>query len=150
MSDRWETDALTDLVGRKLRALLQLRELTARQPALIAEEDTPTLLRVFAAKQTLLDEIRRLDEQLEPFRHQAPESRVWRSPEHQARCRLAAEQCRRLVEEIKATEVRDRDALVARRTAVACQLDAAHAAAAARSAYRPAAASGGFEWVSET
>jgi hypothetical protein len=150
MSDRLETDILAELVERKLRVLVQLRELTVRQPSLIATDDMKTLLRVFAAKQKLLEEIQRLDSHLEPFRSQDPQERVWRSADLQIRCRGAAEQCRRLVEEIKAAEKRDKLDLIERRDTTARQLEEAHAAAAARTAYRPTIASGGFDIQSES
>ncbi|MBW3598421.1 MAG: flagellar export chaperone FlgN [Planctomycetes bacterium] len=134
-----DTDALAELVARKLRVVTQLRELTVRQPALIDSDDMKTLLRVLSAKQRLLEEVQRLDARLERFRRQDPEARVWRSPEDRRRCRAAAEQCQRLVEEVKALEAKDKDALVRRRSAVSQELDHAQAAAEARNAYQPVA-----------
>ncbi len=150
MGDRMETDILAELIGRKLRALLQLRELTLRQSTLIADDDTQTLLRVFAAKQKLLEEILRLDRELGPFRVQAPEDRVWRSPDDRVRCRHAAEYCQRLVEEIKTAEKRDCNELIDRREALGRQLETANAAADARSAYQSTSAATRIDLSSET
>jgi hypothetical protein len=150
MSEFLPTDALARLVDAKLRALSQLRELTVRQAPLIADDDARTLLRVFAAKQRLLEEIQRLDCEIEPFRSQDPDQRQWRSPEHRAQCAEAAERCRLLVEEIKTSEVGDRAELIERRDAVARQLEEAHAAAAARDAYRLEDAAGGLNLISES
>jgi flagellar biosynthesis/type III secretory pathway chaperone len=136
MSEPWETDTLARLIDSKLRVLAQLREITLRQAPLIAADDARTLLRVFAAKQKLLEEIQRLDQELEPFRSQDPEERKWRTPELRAKCAAAAERCRQLVEEIKASELRDRSGLIERRDGIARRLEEAHAAAAAREAYR--------------
>jgi hypothetical protein len=150
MSDAWETDTLAELVDRKLRVLIHLRELTVRQPALIAADDWKTLLRVFAAKQKLLEEVQRIDRQLEPFRSQEPEQRRWRSPDARAQCRRAAERCRELIEEIKASEASDKHQLVERREAVARHLEQSHAAAAARVAYRPVEVQSGLDLSSES
>ena len=149
-TDRLDTDALADLVARKLRVVTQLRELTVRQPALVEAGDMKSLLRVLTSKQKLLEEVQRLDGRLEPFRRQDPEQRVWQSPEHRRRCREDAEQCHRLVEEMKAMETRDKDHLVRRRDAVSQELEQAHAAAAARTAYQPAERTGGLDLCSES
>ena len=150
MSDVLETDTLARLVDGKLRVLSQLRELTVRQAPLIAADDAKMLLRVFAAKQRLLEEIQRLDLELEPFRRQDPEDRTWRSAERRAQCSEAAERCRRLVEEIKTSEIRDRAELIERRDAVGRRLEDAHAAAAAREAYRLEENAGGLNLISES
>jgi hypothetical protein len=55
-----------------------------------------------------------------------------------------------LVEEIKAAELRDKNELLERRDGVALQLEEAHAAAAARNAYRPAEAAAGLDLSSES
>jgi hypothetical protein len=150
MSEHFETDTLARLVERKLRVLSQLRELTVRQAPIIAADDAKTLLRVFAAKQKLLEDIHRLDLELEPFRRQDPEDRVWRSAENRAQCAEAAERCRQLVEEIKASEIRDRTELIERRDGVARRLEEAHSAAAAREAYRLEEPAGGLNLISES
>jgi hypothetical protein len=150
MNEQFDTEILARLVDSKLRVLLQLRELTVRQAPLIAADDGKTLLRVFSAKQKLLEEVQRLDAELEPFRRQDPDARAWPSAAARARCAEAAERCRALVEEIKVSELRDRGDLIERRDAVARQLEEAHAAAAARDAYRPGAALGGLNLVSES
>lgn len=150
MNNDLDTDVLLALVMRKRKVLLQLRELTSRQPALIADGDLPTLLRVFSAKQQVLEEVHRIDRQLEPFRQQRPEDRDWRSTEVRDQCRAAADDCRRLVEELKATELRDRNQLSEHWQATTKQLEGAHAAAEAREAYRPEVASVGFDLSSDS
>ncbi len=150
MSNTLDTDVLAGLLTRKRKVLLHLRELTMRQPALIAADDMPTLLRIFTAKQQLLEEVQRLDAQLEPFRRQQPEERQWSSTEVRDQCRAAADDCRRLVEELKTTELRDRRDLSERREATSMQLENAHAAAAARTAYQPAVASVGLDLSSDS
>jgi hypothetical protein len=149
MSEPWETDALARLIESKLRVLSQLRELTLRQAPLIAADDARTLLRIFAAKQKLLEEIHRLDRELEPFRSQDPEDRKWRSPDARSKCAASAERCRQLVEEIKHSELRDRADLIERRDAAGRRLDEAHAAAAAREAYRLEESNGELNLLSE-
>jgi hypothetical protein len=135
MDDRLPTDILTELVARKLRVLLQLRELTLRQSSLVASDDLDTLLRVLGAKQRLLEEVHRLDASLTPFRNEDPDQRVWRCEDDRLRCRRAAEQCRHLVEEMKASELEQRTALTERHAAVVRELEHANTATEARSAY---------------
>ena len=38
------------------------------------------LLKLLAAKQTVLDQLQQVERQLDPFRDEDPEARVWRSP----------------------------------------------------------------------
>ena len=73
-----ETDVLADLIGKKLAVLEQLRDLSRRQSDLIADGDIQRLLSVLSAKQTLLAELQKLQQRLEPFRKQDPEARTWR------------------------------------------------------------------------
>ena len=91
MEERWPTDILTELVARKLKVLLQLRELTLRQSVLVAADDLDTHLRVLGAKQRLLEEVQRLDAGLARFRDEDPDQRLWRSEDDRLRCRRAAE-----------------------------------------------------------
>ena len=75
-----ETDVLAELIGKKLAVLEQLRGLSRRQSDLIADGDIQRLLAVLSAKQTLLAELQKLQQRLEPFRKQDPDARVWRIP----------------------------------------------------------------------
>ena len=69
-----ETDVLADMISKKLAILEQLRSLSGRQSDLIAQGDIQRLLSVLSAKQTLLAELQKLQQRLEPFRRQDPDT----------------------------------------------------------------------------
>jgi flagellar biosynthesis/type III secretory pathway chaperone len=135
VEDLIETDVLADLIGKKLAILEQLRDLSRRQSDLIEDSDVQRLLSVLSAKQTLLNELQRLQRQLEPFRQQDPESRRWRSPQDRQRCRQLAERCEALLGEIMLVEKQSESEMVRRRDAAVARLEETHSSAEATRAY---------------
>ncbi len=87
------TDLLIDLLAQKYELLGQLQQLSVRQQQLIAAADMDRLTRLLAARQTLVGHLQQLQRQLEPFRHQDPDARQWRSPRERARGRQLAAEC---------------------------------------------------------
>ena len=75
-----ETDLLANLIDQKHSVLLQLHELSRRQLRLIDENNISDLLCLLSAKHSLLMQLQRVEDQLNPFRHQDPELRSWRDP----------------------------------------------------------------------
>jgi len=130
-----ETDLLAELVSKKHAVLDRMRDLAQRQVELIVHCDMTRLLSVLAAKQNMLIELRKVEQQLEPFRDQAPESRRWRSTIERQRCRQTAEKCEQLLSEILKIEKQSESDLAGRRDQVATQLNGATSAAEATKAY---------------
>lgn len=130
-----ETDVLTELICRKRHVLSELRDLSRRQVAVVAEGDTASLLGLLATKQTLLDELRATDRKLDPFRDQDPEGRRWRSPVDRRRCQEASEACTSLLREILLLDEHSETGLRQRRDQAAERLQGAHSADEARHAY---------------
>lgn len=130
-----ETDQLAALVAAKLQVVEVLARLAQRQLALIEAGDAAVLLKLLAAKQTVIDQLQQLERQLDPFRSQDPEQRVWRSAGDRDRCRAQAERCAALLAEAMELERRGEASLIARRDDAAQALAAAQTAADARSAY---------------
>ena len=135
MDDRIDTDMLAVLIGKKLAVLEQLRDLSRRQSDLIEDSDMPKLLSILSAKQTLLNELQRLQRQLDPFRKQDPETRQWRSPQDRERCRQLSERCETLLSEIMVVEKQSESELAQRRDAAVARLRGTHSSAEATRAY---------------
>lgn len=130
-----ETDILAELIHRKLLCLLHLYEMGKRQMEFIDTGNITALLDLLAIKQRSLSDLQRLESGLDPFRHQDPEARLWRTPEDRARCAEQARQCEGLLAAVLEQERRGERLLIARREETARQLEGAHLARNARNAY---------------
>lgn len=126
---------LLDLVGRKFDCLRQLRDLGLRQQSLIDAGEITELLRLLADKQRLIDELHRLERELDPFRGQDPDRRAWASDAERLRCASLAEQSTRLLSEVLDCEKRCEEMLQRRRDDTAERLAAVQTAGMARGAY---------------
>jgi len=130
-----ETDHLFDLIARKRACLAELRDLVRRQMELIAGGNMTRLLNVLSAKQHLIGTLQGIEQGLAPFRDQAPEARIWRSPARRADCVEQAAMCQQLLSEIVAREKESESRMTQRRDEAALRLRNAHAAAQAHGAY---------------
>lgn len=138
----WETDRLLSAVARKRECLLRLRDVGLVQRDLVLRGDLGELMRLLAAKQRLLDELKLAERQIDPFRGQAPESRIWRSAAAREACASAVRECQVLLAAIVEQERESEEALQARRAEAAERLEGTSAAMASRAAY---ATGGGVE-----
>ena len=138
-----ETDRLAELIDRKHQVLAHLHTLARQQLALVDGDDMSNLLALLASKQTLLDQLMAVEQQLHPFRDQDPAERVWRSADDRRRCAEQARQCEATLAEILALERRGESQLQRRRDDTATRLDQAHGAAQAHRAYTSAPTGGG-------
>lgn len=129
------TDRLAELVAAKLKVLELLQQLAQRQLALTQGGDVSDLLKLLAAKQTVLAQLQQLERLLDPFRHEDAEARVWRSPDDRRRCQEAANRCDQLLSQTMQLE-RDGEAeMLRRRDSAAAALNGVGAAADATAAY---------------
>ena len=133
------TDLLADLIGKKHDILTQIRQLTQRQSEIVGVGDMSKLLSLLAAKQQLLTDLQQVEAQLDPFRDDDPETRVWRSPAARQQTRETAEHCDALLKEIMQLEKECEGQLVHRRDEAAAALQGVHTAVHARQAYLQAA-----------
>jgi len=129
------TKQLADLIRRKHGVLVQLSEVGQRQKDLVERGDTATLLKLLAAKQTIIAALQHVERELAPFHAENPESRIWSSPAERALCAEQAEECNRLLQEIVELERRCGEQMTARRNEVATQLQQVNSASQARDAY---------------
>lgn len=131
----FETDALAQLICRKLDCLLRLREMGDKQLELVRDDRMADLLDVLSAKQRLLIELQRIERALDPFRSQDPDQRRWRTADARRTCARQLQQCEALLGQIVAREKQSERELVRRRDDVAARLQGAHLASQARGAY---------------
>jgi flagellar biosynthesis/type III secretory pathway chaperone len=130
-----ETHLLTDLVSRKFDCLVQLHELGRQQFQLVDSGDVTQLMKLLSAKQVLITRLQDIEGELNPFREQKPEQRVWASQAARARCSELIERGQELFREIMLQEKRSETRLIERRDEVAVRLRMAHTAHQARGAY---------------
>jgi hypothetical protein len=129
------TALLTERIEQKLTLLLQLRDLGLHQSALIHSGDMTQLLKLLAAKQRLLAALQSVERDLDRFRGDDPDTRVWASPEHRRRCAETAAACEELLRAIVEQERQSESQMQHRREEAAAQLQGAHYAAEAQHAY---------------
>jgi hypothetical protein len=131
------TDQLASLIAAKLQLVEILSRLGHRQLALIETAEMTGLVKLLAAKQTVLAQLQIVERQLDPFRNEDPERRAWSSAAERAACQSQAERCNALLAEVIELERQGEAAMLRRRDATALALVSAQTAADARSAYTP-------------
>jgi hypothetical protein len=130
-----DTDRLAACIAHKLRLLERLVELSRQQDQSIAADDVDALLRLLAVKQRLVEGLQQVERALDPYRAQAPESRVWRSPAEREKCRAASQRCDGLLQELLASEERAGDRLAQERDRAEARLQGFDSISKAQSAY---------------
>ena len=130
-----DTANLTERMEQKLALLGQLRELGVHQAALIGTGDMTQLLKLLAAKQRLLAVLQSLERELDRFRGDDPERRVWASPDHRQHCADTAAKCEALLRTIVEQERQSETQMRLRREEAAIQLQGIRSAAEVHHAY---------------
>lgn len=133
-----ETRQLLQLAKNKLVCLQRLREIGDAQDRLIEQGEMNHLLQLLATKQQALTALQSVERQLDPYRDQAPEKRVWQSPADREQCAKILEACDALLAQIIRRERDSEQRLSHRRDRVAAQLQGAHDAGRTRAAYSAA------------
>jgi hypothetical protein len=130
------TEKLADLVARKQHILLQLRDIGRRQLEIIGCRDTTALIKLLAAKQSLISSLQSIERDLTPYAAENPDNRSWPSPAERDRCAAQAADCNAMLREILALEQQGINQMTDHRNQIADQLEQAHAAADVRAAYQ--------------
>jgi len=130
------TETLADLIAKRRLCLLKLRDLGRKQAELIAAGQMGALLRSFSAKSQWIVAVQAIEKELAPYHAQDPDQRVWASAELRKQSAAQAAECQGLLDEIMQLERDNERIMTERRDRVALQLQSAHAAGAARSAYQ--------------
>ena len=144
-----ESQRLAQLVDCKLQIMQLLRRLAAQQLEIITGGDLTNLLKLLAAKQTVMDQLAKVEQQLDTFRGQDPETRDWSSTATRETCQRNVETCNELLTEIMRLEKQGEGEMVRRRDAASVQLAGMHGASEARHAYVAAAAATGLDLSTE-
>jgi hypothetical protein len=130
------TELLTDLINRKHRILVQMRDVGRRQMEFVAGRDTASLIKLLATKQNLITALQAVERELSPFSAEDPERRRWASAEARAQCAGQAAECNAMLREIVGMEKQGVDQLTSHRNEIADRLQHAHAASDVRNAYQ--------------
>ena len=133
-----DTNRLAALIAAKVQVLEILARLSRRQLALIDAGEMTALVKLLASKQTVMAQLQTLEGQLQPFRDDDPDARVWQTPADRAACQVQANQCNALLAEALRLEKQAEEAMLRRRDAAAVELAVVHTGSDARSAYAAA------------
>jgi FlgN protein len=131
------TAQLAELIAAKLQVLRVLVRLSRRQVELIGGGDMATLIKLLAAKQTVMNQLQAIERELAPFRGEDPDQRAWRSTAERAACQAQAELAGALLAEALGLEQQAETAMLHRRDHAASALAALQTASDARTAYAP-------------
>lgn len=132
---KYDTNLLSELIGRKHDCLAQLCAMGRKQMELVRSGTIAELLDVLSAKQRALARLQQIEKELDPFRDQDPDLRRWRTPQQRQQCAEQVEQCESLLREIMAKEKKSESELIVRRDDAATQLQGIHQSGKARGAY---------------
>lgn len=135
MSEFSGTKKLQELGNLKLHLLRSARELSIQQVEVMQSDDVATLLTVLSRKSEILDTLKTLQKELDPYRNQQPEDRRWDSAEGQAACRTTFEEIDRLLEELSQMDNQALDQMTQQRDAMASQIAQFATAEAVQNAY---------------
>lgn len=149
MQFNMESERLAQLVDCKLQILQLLRRLAAQQLEVIASGDMTNLLKLLSGKQTVMDRLAKVEQQLDPFRGQDPDARDWPSTAAREVCQKNVETCNELLTEIMRLEKQGEGEMVGRRDDASTRLAGMHGASEARHAYVAAAAATGLDLSTE-
>lgn len=133
--ERMDTETLAQLIDRKHVLLTQLRELAVKQAELVDAGSLSPMMSLLAVKQRLLKCVEQLETELDPFRQQDPDRRVWRSPEHRERARVVSTHCDELLQQIMSLEKDCESRMARRRDEAAERLQTVHTSSHAATAY---------------
>ncbi len=132
------TEQLARLVNAKRQVLKIVVQLAERQVELIGAGQIEDLMKLLAAKQTVLAQLQTLERELAPYRDDDPEQRAWASPAARAACQAEAAQANTLIASSLELERKAESLMLARRDAAGHTLSTFQAATDARAAYAPA------------
>jgi hypothetical protein len=135
MNESFGTKKLQELGSLKLHLLRSARELSIQQFEVMQSDDVSTLLTVLSRKSELLDTLRTLQKDLDPYREQQPEDRHWDSEEERLACRKTFEEIDRLLEELTQMDNQALEQMTKQRDAMASQIAQFATAEAVHNAY---------------
>jgi|SRR6185436_9449595 hypothetical protein len=139
-----ESQRLAQLARGKLQIMQLLGRLAAQQLEIIRGGDMSNLLKLLSAKQTVMDQLAKVEQQLDPFRGQDPDTRDWPTTAAREECQRDVESCNELLMEIMRLEKQGELEMVRRRDDASVRLAGMHGASEASRAYVAAATATGL------
>lgn len=129
------TANLQALIRQKLDVVRVLAELAKQQVAFVESGEMTRLLTLLAGKQTMLTQLQTIEDQLNPYRGQPPQTRQWPSAAERQECLDNVARCEAILAEIIQQEKLAEAVMVRRRDQLATQLQGAQTAGEATAAY---------------
>lgn len=129
------TERLFDCMYRRHELLSALKTLAETQALIVLQNEVDVTLGLLARKQTLLEELSAVHEQLQPYFTDRPDDRVWQSSQRRELCRKYADQGQQLLAAIMRLEEGALSEMTSRREAVAAQLQDGRDSILASTAY---------------
>jgi hypothetical protein len=134
------TDRLADLIAQRLGTLDELVKLARRQRELAQEGSLVGVVEALTAKQPYVDRLLAIEQSLNAYRDDDPETRVWRSEDIRHRTRRMSELSQPLLAETLAIENECERLLTVLKEDVGSQLRASQGVDVARRGYAGKAA----------
>lgn len=132
-------ETLVGLLDQQHEIYLQLRELAQRQSRLVADGDAESLLTLLNQRQALIDQLLKINEQIEPFKKQWSAFWAELDASQRQRIRERMDAVQSLLDGIMEQDERDRQALAAQRSQVGQRLSDVSRGTAVNRAYGRAA-----------
>jgi hypothetical protein len=129
------TEQLYELIERKLHLLREMQAMAIEQADLVTEHDMGGLMSVLSRKQSLMESLQTVQEELAIFKDDDPEARVWSSPQRRTACQSMVQESERLVKQLIVQENRSLDSMNLKRDSVQSQLNQNAAASQIQKAY---------------
>lgn len=129
------TERLFSLFETKLHLLRELQALALEQSSLVAQHDMTALMTVLSRKQSIMESINQIQEQLAKYRDDDPEQRTWSSQERRKECQAIVHECDALVQALIVQENRSIDDMAAHKDGIHSQLQQNAAASQVQKAY---------------
>lgn len=130
------TDKLFELIEQKLQLLLHMRELTTIQSEAILSNDISQVLTTLSRKEVIMDQLNRVQTDLQDYQSDDPETRIWSSPERRAECRDMSQRCGDILCETLTLEQSSMADLSIRRDSLNAQIRQISDVRATQAAYR--------------
>lgn len=130
------TDFLHQCMRQRCELLEALKTLAESQAMNVDQAQIDLTLSVLGRKQALFEELAEVQQKLQPYLQDDPQSRLWRSTEQRQQCRQLAQRGQQLLQETMHIEQQTLQEMTSRRDAVAAQLQDGQDSILAQTAYQ--------------
>lgn len=135
MSNQQQTMMLAQLINERRDLMVEILKASIAQEKAIGEGLIEPLVARLNEKQSLVDKLRGIQEQLKPYAEQAPDERNWPSEQERKLCRQAIEETEKLQAAILEIDGRCEKVMIERRDEIFDSLNRTTDAATVAKAY---------------